>query len=450
MVKELAIEAEIEETYKKRTSKSRALFEEARNYLPYGVGSNFRYFEPYPFFVEEAVGTRIIDADGNEYIDFSMNMGAQLVGHAHPLVIKAIKEQADKGTLYTMPHKHKAALAKEIVKRFPIDQVRFTNSGTETTMHAIRLARGYTGRDKIIIMGGAYHGVHDYVMADPGEDGKPVAWSKGIPAKTLESVLIGTFNDLGSIERLFNSHKGEIAGVLIEPVLFNIGTVLPEDGFLKGLRELCTAEGALLIFDEVKTGVKLEWGGACQYFNIKPDIVCLAKSIGGGLPIGAFGARREIMSAIKLKGGVAHAGTYNANPLAVVAGVVTLRDILTKDVYPKVFRLNKRLIDGYNEVIKRHNLAAHVVGVGPCGTVYWTREPIRNHRDFERFEANEKNLEVARIFFLGMLNQGIIPHPRGWCTEQWTISIQHTEEEIDKHIEAFDKLAPKIAKMQRG
>lgn len=439
---------EIEETYKQRTRKSKTLFEEARSYIPQGVGSTFRYFDPYPFFIERAEGTRIIDADGNEYIDFAMNYGAQLIGHVHPLIKKALKEQVDKGTLYTMPHKLSAEFAKEIVKRFPVDQVRFTNSGAEATMHAIRLARGFTNRDKLIKIAGGYHGMHDYLMANEVKDGRAIPFSKGIPAETLESVLIATFNDLDWIKRLFDEHKGEIAAVILEPVMMNIGTVLPKDGFLQGLKELCDVEDALLIFDEVKTGVKIEWGGACEYYSIEPDIVCLAKSIGGGLPIGAFGARREIMSAIK-PGGVSHAGTYSANPLAVIAGVVTLRDILTKDVYPKIFQLNERLSEGYNQVIKEHKLASHIVYIGACGTCYFTKDPVRNHRDFYKYEADERNAKVARMYYLGMLNQGIIPQPVG-MDEQWTISIQHTEEDIDRHIEAFDSIAPELTEIQRG
>jgi glutamate-1-semialdehyde 2,1-aminomutase len=432
---------DIEETYKSRTKRSKASCEKACKYLPYGVGSTFRYFEPYPFYVDRVEGVKVIDVDGNEYIDFNMNYGAQLAGHTHPKIVKALEEQIRRGTLYTMPHNLSTELAKELVKRFPIDKVRFTNSGTETTMHAVRLARGYTGKDKIIKLSGSYHGVHDCVLSKKKDDDEIVPSSKGVPAESLKSTLIGTFNDLDSIKSLFDAHKGEVAGAIVEPVMLNSGTILPEDGFLHELLELCHQEEAVLILDEVKTGVKLGWGGACEYFDIEPDIICLAKSIGGGVSIGAFGARDEIMSEIKLEGGVTHAGTYNANPLVVAAGVVTLREVLTRDVYEEVFRLSKKLAEGYESIIDDHGLSAHVVYAGPCGTIYFTDHSIRNHKDFDKF-VDEPCRQTTKRFFMGMLNQGILPHPVGWGTEQWTISIQHTDKDIDKHLEAFDKIAP--------
>lgn len=434
----------IEGTYKSRTKKSKSSYEEANKYLPYGVGSTFRYFEPYPFYVDRAEGAKMIDVDGNEYIDFAMNYGAGLAGHTHPKVVEALEKQIKQGTLYTVPHNPSTELAKELVKRYPpIDKVRFTNSGTETTMHAVRLARGYTGKDKIIKFNEAYHGVHDCVMSEKEDDGKVVAWSKGVPDGSLEDVLIGTFNDLDSIKSLFDAHKGEVAGVIVEPVMMNSGTILPGDDFLPNLLDLCHQNDALLIFDEVKTGVKLGWGGACEYFDMEPDMVCLAKSIGGGVPIGAFGARDEIMDEIKLEGGVTHAGTYNANPLVVAAALATLREVLTKDVYDKVFKLSKKLAQGYESIINDHGLSAHVVQVGPCGTIFFTDHPIKNYKDFAEF-VDENSRETARRFFLGMLNQGILPHPRGWNTEQWTISVQHTDQDIEKHLEAFDNIASKL------
>lgn len=438
--------------YKRRTKNSRTSHKEAKKYIPLGVSSTLRYFDPHPLFIKQAKGSTVVDVDGNEYIDFSMNYGAQLVGHAHPKVVEAVKKQMDKGSLFTMPHKAMTEFAKEITNRFPVDQVRFTNSGTETTMHAVRLARGYTDKDKIIKIAGGYHGVHDYLLADEDKNGELSPTSNGIPSQTQESVLMATFNDLNSIRSLFDKHEGEIAAVIMEPLMFNLGTILPEDGFLEEVQEICHKEGALLIFDEVKTGAKLAWGGACQYFNMEPDIVCLAKSIGGGLPIGAFGAREEIMSEIKPEGGVVHAGTYNANPLAVQAGLTTLRDILTKDVYEKVFSLSQELAEGYTQIIEDFDLSAHVVSAGPCGTVYFCKGPIKNHKDFMRkFQSKKENIDAAEMYWFGMLNQGIIPHPRERpCTEQWTISIQHSQEDIDSHLQAFEKIVPELKRISEG
>ncbi|MCF7890192.1 aspartate aminotransferase family protein [Candidatus Bipolaricaulota bacterium] len=433
----------IMERYKERTPTSQKLYEEAKEYLPVGVGSTFRYFEPYPFFVERAEAGKIVDADGNEYVDLCMNYGAQLAGHAHPEVNKAIDKQKELGTLYTKPHKLSAKLAKELVKRFPVDKVRFTNSGTETTMHAVRLARGFTEKEKIIKVEGSYHGVHDTVLVEKGDDGKTRPKYKGVSRSASSDTLIASFNDLDSFKALFESYKNEIAGVLIEPVLMNRGCVLPEDNFLHKLLDLCHANDALLLLDEVKTGVKLAWGGACEYYDLEPDIVCLAKSIGGGLSIGAFGARDEIMKEIRLKDGVAHAGTYNANPLVVRAALATLRKVLTGDAYDEVFGLNERLIEGYEKIIDKYNLGAYITSVGECGAIYFTSHPIKNDRDFDRYVDDEVK-ELAKKFFLGMLNEGVIPHPVGWGTEPWTLSVQHTEEDIDKCIQAFDAVAPKL------
>jgi len=427
--------------YEERTKKSAVLYKKARNYTPLGVHSYVRFYKPYPLYVDRAQGTRIIDVDGNEYIDFSMNYGAQLIGHTHPQVVAAIKKQVERGTLYTMPHNLSNELAKEIIKRFPIDQVRFTNSGLEATMHALRLTRGYTGRDKIIKIGGAYHGLHDYVVTkdDPVKaTEKAIPGCKGIPPETLQNTLMGVFNDLTSIKSLCNRYKGQIAGIIIEPIMMNRGIILPEDNFLKEVKEICQKEGALLIFDEVKTGVKVAWGGASEYYDIKPDIICLAKSIGGGLPLGAFGAREEIMSAIE-SGEVSHAGTYNANPLSVTAGLVALRDILTKESYKEIFRLNKKLIESCREIIAKYRLPVHTVYIGACGTIQFCKKPLRNHKDYRLVDV-----EMGERFWISMLNRGIIPCPYPPPREQWTISVQHTDEDINRYLEAFEGIAPKL------
>jgi len=435
---------EIYRIYEERTQKSAALHKEARKYAPLGVHSLIRFYKPYPIYVDRAEGTRIIDVDGNEYIDFSMNYGVQLIGHTHPKLVAAVKKQVERGTLYTMPHNLATEFAKEIVKRFPIDQVRFTNSGTEAVMYAVRLARGYTGRDKIIKLGGTYHGMSDHVSTkdDPKKETREaIPYSKGVPISTLQNTLMGVFNDLASIESLFNQYKGQIAGIIMEPIMMNRGIILPEDNFLEKVKEICQREGALLIFDEVKTGLKVAWGGASEYYDIKPDIICLAKVIGGGLPLGAFGAREEIMSAIDSgKEGVSHAGTYNANPLSIAAGLVTLRDILTKESYKEIFRLNKKLTEGCEEIITKYKLPLHIVSIGACGSIQFCKEPVRSHKDHHKFA----NIEMGEKFWISMLNNGIIPCPYPPPREEWTISVQHTDKDINKYLEAFEKIAPKL------
>src|SRR4051812_33242089 len=321
-----ALKKEVE-LYEKRTPKSSAALKKSWPSMPLGVSSNFRSYEPYPLFIAEAQGTRLRDLDGNEYIDFALCFGAIMAGHAHPAVVKAVQEQLKRGTMYGMPHEMERELAEEIIKRYPVENVRFSNSGTEATMHAIRLARGFTGRDKIIKFEGCYHGVHDAAMVSVKP--KPEKWGSlsepnQVPASAgivgWQNTLVATFNDLPSVEKAFEKNKGQVAALILEPVPMNIGVCMPQAGFLEGLRTLCTKHGALLIFDEVKTGAKLGRGGACEYFKIKPDMVCLAKSIGGGLPLGAFGARREGIDTISQSKGF-HSGTHKNKPLVLAGGV---------------------------------------------------------------------------------------------------------------------------------
>jgi glutamate-1-semialdehyde 2,1-aminomutase len=433
--------------YLERTPRSRALQQRGARVMPLGVESNFRFFDPYPIFLERGSGSRVWDADGHEYIDFALSFGALMVGHAHPAVVRAIERQVPRGIMLGMPNPMMLELAEELTRRFGIDKIRFANSGTEATMHAIRVARGATGREKILKFEGAYHGAHDGVLVSlkppagtSGEASAPlsVPASRGIPASVAALTIAATFNDLDSVRSAFARHTGEVAGVIVEPVMMNIGVCQPEPGFLEGLREICTREEALLIFDEVKTGSKLAPGGATEFYGVKPDLVAMAKSFGGGGPIGAFGGRAEVMAAIE-RFEVFHAGTYNANPLAVAAALAALREVLTPAAFRHVRALNQRLIDGYSRVIRETGLAAHSTGVGANGCIYFTREPVRNYRDFLRVDR-----ELFWRYFFGMLNRGIIPGGQ-YYDEQWTISVAHTEADIDAHIAAFGEVAWELA-----
>ena len=361
------IAAREEQAYRDRTPKSAALFERARHALPLGVASSFQAYDPYPLFMGDARGSRITDVDGNEYIDFDMAFGVLAAGHSHPLLAEALQHRVANGTCYTFPVAEGVELAEEIKARFGADLVRFSNSGTEATMDAIRVARGYTGREKIIKMEGGYHGHHDDVLVSiqpprelmgPADSPATVPASAGIPRSRIAETVIAPFNEPEMLAAILEAHAGEIAAILVEPVQFNIGVVPPNPGYLERLRELATEHGAVLIFDEVKTGVVLAWGGAYEYFGVQPDLFCLAKSIGGGIPIGAFGGRREVMAAIETLEGtpafagdaegagvnrstlpsgatrVAHLGTFNGNPLSMTAGLVTLKQILTKERVP--------------------------------------------------------------------------------------------------------------------
>jgi glutamate-1-semialdehyde 2,1-aminomutase len=430
--------------YIQRTRRSREAHERAKTLLPRGVSSNFRAVEPNPIFIESAVGVTATDLDGNKYTDFALAFGAMMVGHAHPKVTEAITKQAAKGTLHAMPHRLEAVVAEELRARFGQEQWRFANSGTEATMHAIRLARGYTGRPGIIKFEGAYHGAHDTVLVSGKPPlhrtglraaPQPVPASEGVPAESMTHTHIAQFNDLDSVRARFDEHRNGIAAVIVEPIMLNMGVTEPDPGFLQGLRDLCTHYGALLLFDEVKTGVKIAPGGASEHYKIHPDIVILAKAIGGGTPLAAFGASAAIMEEIN-SFRVIHVGTYASNPLALAAAEATLKEVLTADAYKHVFALNRKLIDGYTALIREHGLPCYANGVGSMGTINFKREKMRDYRDWVSLDKR-----ASHAWYLAMLNEGVIPQPPG-PDEQWTISVQHTEADIQTHLNAFAKVAP--------
>ncbi len=438
-------------TYEQRTPRSREAHQKALRTLPLGVSSNFRSYEPYPLFIRDGLGGRVHDLDGNEYLDHNLCFGALMAGHCHPAVVRAVEERLRRGTMFGMPHELERELAEEICARFPVEQVRFGNSGTEVTMHAIRQARGVTGRDRVIKMEGGYHGVHDSALVSVkprpdqfGEASVPhqVPASAGVPAGTVRNTLVAPFNDLAAVERRFAQYPNEVAAVIVEPIMMNIGICMPEEGYLQGLRDLCTRNRALLIFDEVKTGAKLARGGACEYFQVKPDLVCLAKSIGGGFPLAAFGARKEVMDAIA-QHKVFHAGTYNTNPLVMAAGLATFREVLTPDAYEHINRLNWRLVEGYQQTINETGLCAYSIGLGANGALLLYPKPLRNYRDWVTIDV-----DLWRQYWFGMVNRGVIPQPH-WWDEQWTISVAHTEADIDRHLEVFAEVAPRLARAQQ-
>jgi glutamate-1-semialdehyde 2,1-aminomutase len=430
--------------YIERTKKSRELHNEAKRLLPRGVSSNFRVVDPNPIFIESAVGSTITDADGNRYTDFSNAFGAMLVGHAHPVIVKAIEAQAKRGTLHAMPHRLEMSVARELKERFGQDQWRFANSGTEATMHAIRLARGYTGRSKVIKFEGGYHGAHDTVLVSnkpplrlAGLRTRPraVSWSEGIPAESYAHTLVASFNDLKGVRALFEEHLNDVACLILEPIMMNMGVTEPQPDFLPGLRALCSEFGALLIFDEVKTGVKIARGGATEYFKVKPDITVLAKAIGGGMPLAAFGASAEIMEELNSLR-VIHVGTYASNPITLAAAEATLKEVLTDEAYRRVFALNKRLVDGYSQIIREHGMPCYANGVGSMGTINFRKDVIKDYRDWAAVDKT-----ASHAWYLAMLNEGVIPQPPG-PDEQWTISVQHTEADVETHLKAFARVAP--------
>jgi len=437
--------------YEKRTSKSAEAHKRAQERIPLGVASNYRAYDPYPIFVAEGHGGKIKDIDGNEYIDHNLCFGTLMAGHGHPAVVKAVKWALDNGSTFGMPHGMELELAEEICARYPVEMVRFGNSGTEATMHACRIARAATGRDKILRFEGAYHGLHDTALVsvkpkeeDFGDINAPnsVPGGLGVIKAVLDNVTVATFNDLASVQNRFKQFPGQIAAIILEPIMMNVGLCLPQKGFLEGLRDICTKNGALLIFDEVKTGAKLGWSGASGYFGVKPDMITLAKSIGGGVPLAAFGASREVMDLI-VQHKVFHGGTYNTNRVAMAAGLATFREVLTRENYAHVDKLGDKLADGYRDILKKVGLQAYVARAGVNGALMLYPKEIMNYRDWLKIDV-----DLWRQFWFGMVNRGVLAMPY-WWDEQWTICVQHTEAEIDKHLAVFEEVAAGLAQTQK-
>ncbi len=438
-------------TYEKRTPKSAEAHKRALKRIPLGVASNYRAYDPYPLFVKEAKGSKLRDIDGNEYIDHNLCFGTLMAGHCHPAVVRAIEGVLHAGTTFGMPHDMEWELAEEICARYPVEMVRFGSSGTEVTMHACRMARAATKREKILKFEGSYHGLHDTALVsvkpkaeEYGDPNAPnsVPGGMGIPKGTVENVTIASFNNLGSVENRFKQFPGQIAAIILEPILMNVGLCMPQAGFLQGLRDIATKNGALLIFDEVKTGAKLGWGGASEYFNVKPDMICLAKSIGGGVPLGAFGASREVMDLIS-QHKVFHGGTYNTNRVSMAAGLATFREVLTRENYAHVDNLSKKLTEGYRKTVAKVGLQAYVASAGVNGALMLYPHEIRNYRDWTAID-----IDLWRHYWFAMVNRGVLAQPY-WWDEQWTISVQHTEADIDKHLAVFEEIAPALAHAQQ-
>jgi glutamate-1-semialdehyde 2,1-aminomutase len=430
--------------FRARTPGSIEELERARRYLPGGVCSNFRLMDPHPIYVRWARGSRLADVDGNEYVDWAMAQSTLMAGHAHPAVLAAVRQQADNGTMTCIPFARTAEVAKVVCEMFRLEQVRFTNTGGEATMYATRVARGATGRDMILKFDACYHGNVAELMLGRGETELPPGapewmghdkWTNGVPEDFFAKTLVASYNDLDSVRACFRAHPGKIAAVILEPVAFNMGICLPRDGFLQGLREICDREGAVLIYDEVKMGCKLGPLGAGEYFGVPADLVCMAKSIGGGFPIGLFGGKRELMEQI-VSGGVKHVGTYAANPVSLAAAYATLTQVLTPASYERIFATSEALAAGYREIIARTGIDAHVVTLGAAGSLFLGRSPVYGQKEFLRTRTS-----AWPLFWLGMVNRGVIP--QGYSPEDiWTVSVQHTEEDVETSLRAFREVAP--------
>jgi glutamate-1-semialdehyde 2,1-aminomutase len=428
-----------------RTPRSAELFHRAVRSLPLGVASSFQANDPYPIYVREGKGSQVWDVDGNEYVDFHNGFGTMAVGHAHPKVVEAIERAARTGTHFAATTDTTVAFAEELCRRFRLDSVRFTNSGTEATMDAVRLARGATGRDIVVKIEGSYHGHHDALMfsvlsnaeAMGGRDQPASApMSKGIPADVARHTLVVPFNDGSALERLLEERGSEIACLIMEPVMMNIGIALPQPGYLEAVRAACSAADVVLIFDEVKSGATIAAGGATERFGVQPDLTCLAKAVGGGVPCGAFGGRSDLMDEIGK--GVAQQGTFNGNPLAAGAGLAALTEVLTSEAYEHFGRLGRRLADGCREAIERHRIPAHVVDMGCKGCVSYRSEPLSDYRDFL-----ECNIALFEASWPWAVNRGVFMTPGD--EEQWTLSVQHVDADVDRYVDAFADFCAALA-----
>ncbi|NNJ89590.1 MAG: glutamate-1-semialdehyde 2,1-aminomutase [Eudoraea sp.] len=424
--------------------RSSALFKEAQRYIPGGVNSPVRAFKAVggtPVFVKEAKGAYLYDEDGNTLIDYISSWGPLILGHAYEPVIEAVIDKARKGTSFGMPTEIETELAKLAISMVPnIDKIRFVNSGTEACMSAIRLARGFTGKDKIIKFAGCYHGHADAFLIQAGSGavtfGSPN--SPGVTQGTAKDTLLATYNDLDSVDALLKANKGDIAAVIIEPVAGNMGCIIPEDSFIHGLRELCTRENILLIFDEVMTGFRLGAGGAQEVLGVNADLVTFGKVIGGGLPVGAFAGRKEIMDHLAPDGPVYQAGTLSGNPLAMSAGLTMLTALNDQPaVFQSLDKKTQYLHKGLKKVLTDHGIPHQINRFGSMISVHFTKDPVI---DFE--SATKGNNETFKKYFHGMLNRGIYLPPSAF--ESYFLNDALSYADIDKTIEALQSIAPEL------
>lgn len=418
-------------------TRSEELYARACELMPGGVNSPVRAFRAVggtPVYFERALGSRLYDADGKEYVDFVASWGAVILGHADDRIVRPVTEAAHRGTSFGAPHAGEITLAERVLERMPwLERVRFVNSGTEASLAAIRLARAATGRAKVLKFAGHYHGAVDALLAKAGSGvatfGLPD--SAGVPAETALHTLTAPFNDLAQVREIFEANRDQVAAVLVEPVAGNMGVVLPKRGFLEGLRSLCDETGSLLVFDEVMTGFRVGLGGAAGLYELKPDLAIMGKVIGGGLPVGAYGGRAELMSLVAPLGPVYQAGTLSGNPLAMAGGLAAL-DALNEEAYARLEDIGSRLENSLKLACEQAGVHAQVQRVGSMISVFFSPLEVQ---DFEGAQMTDKGL-YSRLFH-GMLNRGIYLPPS--ALEAWFLTLAHTHEDIDRTAEVFSE-----------
>jgi glutamate-1-semialdehyde 2,1-aminomutase len=406
--------------------------------LPLGVTSSFQHWDPYPISIQSAKGAWLTDVDGRQLLDLSMGFGAMLVGHLNPRVVEEVERALQEtGTLFVTPSPQATEMSERFCQRFGLDMIRFTNSGTESLMYAIRAARAYTRRKAIAKIEGGYHGGYDALqvsvkpaLADIGPAAAPIG---DVPFDVeAGTVHVVAYNDLPMLERVLAQHGSEIAALVIEPVIENLAIVVPDEGYLAGVRALCDQYGVVLIFDEVKTGLTAGPAGAAQRLGVQPDLITLAKSIGGGFPLAAFGGKREVMEVV-VDGRMAHFGTYNGNPL-VMAAARAVDELCTQEALDGAEAINLRAMHAIAEVITEYELPAHTVGLGVKGCITWSTTPVRNYRDYKATDFG-----VAELSWLWGVNRNILTPPG--LDEQWLVSLAHTNEDMDHLVSDFTELA---------
>ncbi len=436
-------------TLEERTPGSRDMYQRARESLSGGVASSYQALEPWPIYLTTGEGAVVFDVDGNRMWDFHNGFGSMVQGHGNPAIVRAVRERVGLGTHFAATTEDGVIVAEELKRRWGLDRWRFVNSGSEATMDAIRIARGLTGRETIIKIFGSYHGHHDAVMVSIGveydeigdrENYASLAYGAGIPHAITELTIAVPFNDAGAMERRIERLEAEgrkPACVIMEAAMMNLGVVLPEEGYLEEVREITRRHGIVLIFDEVKTGLAIGAGGATERFGVQPDMVTLAKTLGGGLPSGAIGGTEEVMRVVE-DGTVYQVGTYNGNPLAMAAARASLLEVLTPDAYRHLDALNDRIVSGCQGVVDRYNLPGYAIGIAAKGCV--TFSPTRVV-DYETFKVNQ-DVELTELAWLFNMNRGIFMTPGR--EEEWTLSVAHSDEAVDAYVQVFDDLAREL------
>jgi len=429
-----------------RTARSAAMYERARSSLSGGVASSYQLRDPWPIYLASGEGATVTDVDGNRYWDFHNGFGSMVQGHAHPAIVRALRDRAELGTHFAAVTEDTVIVAEALTERFGLPRWRFVNSGSEATMDAIRIARALTGRETIMKIFGSYHGHHDAVMVSIGvpyeeigdrEELVSLPYGAGIPDAVTALTIAVPFNDAGAMERRIErlAAQGRApACVIMEAAMMNLGVVLPRPGYLEQVREITARHGIVLIFDEVKTGLAIAAGGATERFGVQPDMVTLAKTLGGGLPAGAIGGSEHVMSVVE-DGSVYQVGTYNGNPLTMAAARASLEQVLTPDAYRHLDALNERILAGCEAVIERYGLPGYAVGIGSKGCVTFSPTPVV---DYESFKANQ-DVPVTELAWLWNMNRGIYMTPGR--EEEWTLSVSHTDEAVDAYVQAFEEMA---------